>query len=511
MSRGNAVRGGRVDQGMALMDGQRAGLKRREVLAGVAGAALGLSAGSWPLQARAQQGGAADKPNVLALLTDDQTHNTIRMLGNGAIRTPNLDRLAARGTSFSRCFTQGSWVWEVCGGSRTTLHSGRHLFNVVEPFDSRAAGELKTEYPLWAEHFRKQGYDTFATGKWVNGLDSFQRCFTHGDAVMPSMLHTYDRNNRVTGKPIVTGHAFMSQLKHYDGTQWIAYEKEQWSTDAFAEATIEFLKRRKEQAKPFFAYVGFTAPHDPRHAPPQYADLYNPRDIELPPNVSTDPPFFMKDFFVRDEQVLDRMDRETVKREIALYYAMITQLDDRIGDILKALNDAGQADNTFIVFTSDNGLALGQHGLMGKSNLYDHSVRVPMVWSGPGINPAEISEEMVYLHSLYATTCELAGLDVPDHVQASSLVPVMSGNRRGEKSIYGCCDRVMRMLRTDRYKLIHYPKHDRVELFDLAEDPWERNDLSGRAELRGQMKQLDQALSDWQEQAGDTLALPAID
>ena len=483
------------------------GCSRRELLAGAAGAALTLGTGALPFASAQQRRAGGDRLNVLVLLADEQTYNTIYMLGNHAVRTPNIDQLAARGTSMGRCYNQGGWHSSVCMASRAMIQTGRHLFRVVEPHDARKAGNLDTPLTLWPEHFKANGYQTFGVGKWYGNDASIRRCFTAAPALLLGGMHPYNDAGKTAGVPIQTGHR-QARLRSFDGKAFEDRVEQGWSTDLFADATIEFIKSRNGQDKPFFAYLGFTAPHDPRHAPRRYMDLYDPDTIELPPNFMAEHPFDFGIQQVRDEVLLDTpRDKQAIRHEIAAYYAMITHIDERIGDLVKALEHAGQADNTLIVFTSDHGLALGQHGLLGKQNLYEHSVRVPMIWMGPGINPGEICEELVYLHSLYATTCELAGLDVPESCDAPSLVPVLAGSGGGERSVYGAYDDLVRSACDGRYKLIHYPKIKRAQLFDLKADPWEMNDLADQPAMKERKLELYARLVSLQGRVGDTLAL----
>ena len=155
-------------------------LSRRRFLQGSSLALAGGLASAWPgslLGQPAPGTAAGPRRNVLVLLTDDQTFNTIRMLGNGQVHTPHLDQLAAQGTTLSHCFNQGGWHGAICVASRAMMASGRNLWRIVEPHNNRDAGALKVDYPLWGEHFRTHGYATFGTGKWHNGADSFARSF----------------------------------------------------------------------------------------------------------------------------------------------------------------------------------------------------------------------------------------------------------------------------------------------------------------------------------------------
>ena len=160
------------------------------------------------------------------------------------------------------------------------------------------------------------------------------------------------------------------------------------------------------------------------------------------------------------------------------YYAIITHMDKEIGRILKALKKSGQADNTYVIFTADHGLSVGQHGLMGKQNPYEHSIRMPFMISGPGIEKGATVDNKIYMQSVYPTTCELAGLKVPESVDYPSILPLVKGEGKGgEEVIFNAYIETQRLVRTDRYKLVHYPKIGRNQLFDLKEDPHETKDL----------------------------------
>ncbi len=159
---------------------------------------------------------------------------------------------------------------------------------------------------------------------------------------------------------------------------------------------------------------------------------------------------------------------------------MISHLDAQIGRVIAALEERGLMENTIIVFAGDNGLAVGRHGLFGKQNLYEHSVRVPLVFAGPGVPAGVRSDALVYLLDIYPTLCELAGVEAPDTVDGASLVPAMRGGA-GRDVLYLAYTGKHRGVRERRYKLIEYVvdgRHTVTQLFDLREDPFELHDLA---------------------------------
>jgi len=166
------------------------------------------------------------------------------------------------------------------------------------------------------------------------------------------------------------------------------------------------------------------------------------------------------------------------------YYAIITHMDEMIGRIIKALKASGKADNTWIFFTADHGLAVGQHGLLGKQNMYDHSVRVPFIVVGPGVAKNRQIDDSIYLQDVMPTTLELAGVKQPEHVEFNSLLPMLDGGPSPYKSIYGCYLSKQRSIRTDQYKLIAYPEANVMRLYDMRSDPTEKHDLAQEAKMK---------------------------
>lgn len=408
------------------------------------------------------------QPNILFLFSDDQQHDAIRALGNKHIITPNLDGLAESGFSFSQTYCMGSTSGAVCGPSRAMLMTGRTLYR---SFSEGSYSKLP-DVPLLPEIFRQTGYRTFATGKWHNGRASFRKSFTDGGAIFFGGMHSYDTGGH--HEPRVRD---FSQSGEYNKPPQII---KTFSSELFADATIQFLRSRNE-AEPFFAYVSFTAPHDPRHAPQEYIDLYKDIDIPLPRNFMPQHPFDNGELKIRDE-LLAPFPRtpEVIREHLLQYYAMISHLDAQIGRILDVLDELELRDNTIIIFSSDHGLAVGQHGLLGKQNLYEHSMRAPLIISGPGIPRGKSSDALVYLFDIYPTICELAGLPIPSTVDGHSLFPIMSGQiQKVRDSILLIYKDFQQAVRNKRYKLIRYQVNsvEILQLFDMQEDPLEMNNL----------------------------------
>ena len=420
---------------------------------------------------------ATSRPNVLFLLADDHRCQAVRSNGDPVVRTPVLDALAGRGTSFQSAYIHGGCSAAVCVPSRAAIMSGVNPFRAHEQLAAGAdvparhsgvqSGRIRPGLALMAETFRTAGYRTFATGKWHNDKASFQRCFSDARDVFFGGMCDHAR---------VPVQDFDPAGKYGSERERIGAED---SSVLFANATIDFL-RGTDRATPFFAYAAFTAPHDPRTPPPEFRQMYPAADMPLPPNFQREHPFDNGELRIRDEQLagLPREPAE-VRQHIADYYGMVSHLDHQIGRIFQALEAHG-AENTLVVYVADHGLALGQHGLLGKQNLYDHSIRVPLIVAGPGVPAGRRPEGLVYSHSLFATLCELSGIEIPATVEAPSLRTVWAHGAPGCDAVFAAYKDLQRMVRRGAWKLIEYTvpgQPRRRQLFNLAKDPWETRDL----------------------------------
>jgi arylsulfatase A-like enzyme len=421
------------------------------------------------------------KPNILFLFTDDQRFDTLGALNNPAVRTPNMDRLVKAGTSFTRAHIMGGTSGAVCMPSRAMLMTGRTLFHL-----ENKGASIPAEHIMLPELLRKTGYITFGTGKWHNGREAYARCFSDGGKIMFGGMSDHLKVPVYDFDP----EGIYPEKKRYEaGT---------FSSELFSDEAVRFLRNREDD-RPFFCYVSYTAPHDPRMAPEPYARLYPPKKIDIPPNFMPKHPFDNGEMFIRDENLAPfPRTPEIVREHIAAYYAMITHLDAQIGRVLDALEDSGEAENTLIVFAGDNGLAVGQHGLLGKQNLYDHSVRVPLVFCGPGIPANETQESLCYLLDIYPTLCDMTGLEMPASIEGRSLRPVIkSGTIKIRDSVFLAYTKIQRGIRTDDdWKLICYNNRGmlRTQLFNLRVDPWEKIDLAGLEAHRERQQNLTERL-----------------
>lgn len=428
------------------------------------------------------------KPNILFLFADDQRADTISAHGNPHIQTPNIDSLAKSGLSFRNNYIFGGNNGAVCVPSRAMLMSGKTWLRIDAP-------TLKGSM-LLPEWLGQHGYETFATGKWHNGEASWLRAFQRGKHIFFGGMSDH------TLVPL--------KDRTPDGKLTASYTGKKFSSELFADAAIEYLRER-DRSKPFFAYVPFTAPHDPRQPPQAYRDQYYRNPPPLPPNIRPQLPFdngMMKD--LRDENLAAWPRTEAVLQDqLSEYYGMVTHMDSEMGRILKVLDQEGLRENTIIVYAADNGLALGSHGLLGKQSVYEHSMRVPLILVGKGIPKEASSHAFTYLLDLFPTLCDLAGLPTPNDLDGKSLVPLCTGKSEGVRdSIFLPYLDIQRAIRDDRWKLICYPKIAHQELFDLTEDPYEMINRIDDPNCREISEKLMRRMEEWQKECGDKVAIP---
>jgi len=443
--------------------------------------ATGAAAGAELLRNSTVARGAADRrpPNVVLMVADDQRADTIGALGNAHIKTPHLDRLATGGFAFRRARNMGAQEPAVCVPARAMLHTGRTLF--------RAPANMG-DFVILPEALRKAGYTTFACGKWHNGTPAFVRGFSGGGNIFFGGMHEdqfrmpirdFDPAGRYPQSAVRTAHKFSSEV--------------------FADAAVGFVEKQasgKATNTPFFCYLAFTSPHDPRTSPEEYKKLYDPATMPLPDNFLPRHPFDNGELRVRDE-LLAPFPRtpENTRQQLCDYYGMISAQDAQVGRVMKTLESTSLIENTIVVYTGDHGLSIGSHGLFGKQNVYEESAGVPLIFSGPGVPAGKTSDAFVYGFDIFPTLCEMLGFAAPATVEGHSLAGIMAGREtRVHDAIFAAYDHSrpnskndaqaapaeQRAVHDGRWKYHHYDVggETTVRLFDLQTDPHEINDLS---------------------------------
>ncbi len=445
------------------------------------------------------------RPNIVFIFADDQCFDTINALGNKEIQTPNLDQLARRGTTFTQAYNMGSWSGAVCVASRTMLNSGRFVWNAHAIHNT--SEKEREQGRWWGEYLKSAGYRTYMTGKWHCRANA-EKSFDVVRDVRPGMpMATEAGYNR----PSADGSDPWSPSDPKFGGFWEGGTH--WS-EVVANHADDYFDEASGRDEPFFMYLAFNAPHDPRQSPSEYVNRYPLDDIAVPDNFLSIYPHAEEigcGKNLRDERLAPfPRTPHAVKVHRQEYYAIITHMDTMIGRILDSLRASGKADNTWIFFTADHGLAVGQHGLFGKQNMYDHSVRVPFMVVGPGVEAGRKIDQAVYLQDIMPTSLELAGIEKPDHVEFHSILPLLEGGESPYESIYGCYLEKQRSIRTDQYKLIAYPEAQTLRLYDIEKDPLEMNDLAAEASNREVTKELFARLVALQKEMNDDLDLTSL-
>ncbi|MBD0401539.1 sulfatase-like hydrolase/transferase [Flammeovirga sp. EKP202] len=461
----------------------------------------------------------AQQPNVVLIYTDDHRYSGIHALGGQAVETPHMDKLSEEGVVFDNAYLMGSFAGATCIPSRAMLLSGRPLFHL-----KGAGHQIPKEHTTIAEAFHNAGYHSHIVGKWHQDKASVSRAFDSGGQVMGLGAYLVDHYRMPLWQWNDQGKYPKSDayLISYDKKQnrvkesFTAEKREKGpfgteengphTSEIFAEDAIDFIENYKEE-NPFFMYLAFHAPHDPRQAPKRFKKKYPEDKIELPPSYMPQHPFDNGHMYLRDEALAAwPRTKEVSQKELSDYYAIITHLDEQIGKVIASLKASGQYENTIVVLAGDSGLAVGNHGLMGKQNVYDEDgLHIPLIIGGGAMKQPQRKSALCYTHDIYPTICDLAKVKIPASVKGKSLLPVINNQKEQIRDYtYHAYRQFQRAYRKDGYKLIEYvrapdfSKKDghavrgsRVtQLFHVKNDPWETQDLSFFPEYQERIKQM---------------------
>ncbi len=412
-----------------------------------------------------------NKMNVLFLFSDDQRFDTIGFLGNKHIHTPNLDRLAKRSFVFENAYCFGGNTGAVCIPARNMAMSGNVFFRFRKEDGNVYANPNGPTFP---KSMKAAGYETYYREK-------------SGSANLPKIRLQFEHRKDIHQvKALRTGRPCQGIVN-----------------DA-----IEFLASERDSSRPFFMYLGLPCPHDPRWALKKFRDMYDQEKMPLPPNYKPVHEYDIGDMTVRDE-CLEKWPRteDAVRRHLYDYYSVITAMDFDLGRLLDVMEKKGLMENTIIVFSSDQGLALGSHGLMGKQNVYEDTMKVPLFIAGPGIKTGK-SEAMAYIHDIYPTVCDLVSAETPRGIDGRSLKPIIDCKKQAVRdSLMLAYRQTQRSVCDKRWKLIRFPKTNKTKFFDLKDDPHETNDLSEDPSYADQIDKMMKLLSVNQKGYGDKLPL----
>jgi arylsulfatase A-like enzyme len=455
---------------------------------------------------------SSKRPNILIMMADDHRFDAIAGHGDPIVQTPTMDRLIREGVTFTRNWHCGSYSPAVCIPTRAALHTGTNSYqasvhkDLRDDLQDRKYPDVHTIHPdrvTLGQALRESGYHNHFVGKWHNDCASLNRSYHGGSRIFLGGMS--DHYNVRTFDFDPSG--------KYDTPDNHACPMH--STNLFTDAALEFLNGYDGDA-PFFLTVAFTSPHDPRQAPPEYLSKYPTSQIPLPANFQQHP-FDQGHNRIRDEELAAfPRDEAEIKQHIAEYYGMISHQDHHMGLILDAIAKRGELENTIIVYTADHGLAVGQHGLMGKQNMYEHSLRVPLIVRGPGVPLGMRICELTQTPDIYPTLLGLVGATCPGTVTANNLVPVMQDQPSLRKHLFSRYFDCQRSVRDSRYKLIRYytqhiagtdqsPGCDKVQFFDLQRDPWETQDWYGKPGYESVIETLATALHEHMQEHDDAL------
>lgn len=467
------------------------------------------------------------QPNIIFILADDMRGATLEFLGKESVLTPNLNRLAADGLTFTNAHIMGGTSGAVSMPSRAMLMTGKYLHQLT-----KNGAVIPTSDATIGEALGDAGYQTYHIGKWHSDRASFNRTFSGGkDIFFGGMadhwnvpLYSYDPTGNYEKKRPVIAEPNKNNKVEFQNGEYMYSGKH--SVDIFTDAAIDFVTNKRSDRRPFFLYVAYMSPHDPRSMPDKYLNQYNLADIKLPENFLAQHPFNNGELVIRDE-VLAAMPRipEEVKEQIMSYYAMITHLDDNIGRLIEQLKQQGLYENTVIIFAADNGLAVGQHGLMGKQNVYEHSVNVPLIIkqsasqqqtalqhadaedsatkrsNAKSDETPRTTDKMCYLIDLFPTLCDIASVTTPQSVEGVSLMPVLRGDKAVREQLYYGYRDFQRAVTDGTWKLIEYHVKGvrTTQLFNLKNDPMECKNLSADAQYTSQVQRLRKLMTQQKE------------
>lgn len=435
------------------------------------------------------------RPNIVFILSDDQGAWAMGCAGNREVKTPNLDRLAAKGIRFDNFYCTSP----VCSPARASLFTGRipSQHGVHDWIREGSVGPNAIEYlagqPAYTDVLAENGYVCGLSGKWHLG-DSVkpQKGFTHW------FVHQ-------TG-----GSAYYNAPMIRDGQ---LYHEPAYVTDVITDDALRFLDLQveAENGSPFYLSVHYTAPHSPwlnGNHPQSFLDLYADCPGASCPLDTPRHPWLIKTAPGEDNPLAN----------LRGYYASITAMDVNIGRILDKLEEQGLTDNTLIVFMGDNGFNFGHHGVFGKGNgtfpqnMYDTSVKVPAIFSQPGRIPqGVVSNAMASGYDFMPTLLEYAGVQAPDAegLPGRSFLPQLLGNAAGERDDVVIFDEYgpVRMIRSKEWKYVHRYPYGPHELYHMADDPDEAVNLIDAPEHHETVGLMKSHLEQWFVQYVD----PAVD
>ena len=440
--------------------------------------------------------GGNKRPNILVICSDQHHPLMTGYRGHRQVKTPNLDRLAQDGTHFTRAYVN----CPVCGPSRMSFMTGKYVHQIENWYNCVPLPEQE-KGRTWAARLDKAAIPSTCIGKidsagrnndYNPGFTDFQEPRSRKAFVPYPRVKPFDQ--RLAGYTRPSSRKFL--LEAGGGSLKAAGNPLKYNSKELGhyghdrQVTNKALKYLREKGQddsnqPWALYLGYLYPHWPYRVPQKYFDMYYPDNISMPhdakfPNPDIHPA--MQEW--QRTNVFGEVTDDMLRRTISAYYGMITCMDEMIGEVIDELKREGLYDNTYIIYTSDHGESMGEHGLFFKHCAYEGSVGVPLVIKGPDI-PAgkKIEDQSVSLIDLYPTILEIAGLESEPELPGASWIPLACGKDHKRTDIvfsewHGAAFRgAWYMLVRDDYKYIWYEFH-RPSLFNLKKDPKEEHDLA---------------------------------
>ncbi len=438
-----------------------------------------------------------DRPNVLWLMADQHNAGSLGAAGHPLVRTPNLDRLAESGVRFTRAYCNNP----ICSPSRISFAAGQYVH--THGFIGNDNFEHPSRNPdTLAAVFRRNGWQTALIGKAHMIREWDREAYEHirycdlcdADRLNPLSNHYFRYLVELGLGDMYEDGALPPDhpvIRNRCGTAQLPYEHsiEHWT----GEETLAFLERR-DSARPFFLHMSFERPH-PHWAPAaEYADMYDPRRIQLGPDAAD---WWEKRWAGRPEFIrrivqnrFGRFSLDEVRTMLARHFALISVIDMEIGRVLTWLENHGELERTIIVYTADHGDFAGDHGICDKNlGIYESIHRIPFILTYPGAPRGETRDSIIEAIDLFPTLCELAGLSVPGSVEGRSILPEAEG--RGPGKPFALCEwdfpapqQRVNALRTPRWRLVYYSHQAGGELYDHQNDPYEMTNLWSAPQYR---------------------------
>ena len=462
---------------------------------------------------------AIKKPNIILIITDQQRYDTINALGYPHMETPTLDKMTNEGMHFSNCFITGA----SCVPARASLFTGYY---------PHTTGVLRNGDPwsrTWVEKLAETGYRCINVGKMhtipFNASAGFHERYVveNKDRFLEGRYYFDEWDKALAAHGLIKQQRSEYRKREDYNERLGAFEwelPEHLHSDFFVGNMAKWWVDSYPTTEPLFLQVGFPGPHPPYDPIPSYAKPYLKKDIPLPKVTKAEleglPPAYKElrqhNTEVDHDSVVWNLNpsEEQLHRMWAYYLANVTMIDEKIGELLKALDEKGYLDNAVVIFTSDHGDSMGDHGQIEKWTLYDEIVRTPCIFwtknsdllSGSGRNVAGQCQ----LFDLGPTILEYAGIEIPDTFEAKSLMSALQ-NQKWDPREYVFCEQVAdtnltgtlmeTMIRSEKWKLVYFLKETAGQLFDLVNDPEEKKNLWDSSEHSSIKQELHDRLRDW--------------